>query len=249
MSKRLKLGVLSPKILRSGKILVGANSSEKLSPFFANKKKLTTKTGAKKRTPVKIEYETAENKVDDTIPAVQIKKENAEVVSINTTDIKKEECEVKNENIKRPVNLINIKVEKNEVLEQSTNSKDITHEKQWAPSNWEIILENVKEMRKHRTAPVDEMGCHKCADPNASPSISRYQSLIALMLSSQTKDQVTHAAMQRLNAYGCKPDIIATTPDDVLGKLIYPVGFWKVQTLFIKCAFIENGSLNFLLSF
>lgn len=57
------------------------------------------------------------------------------------------------------------------------------------------------------------------------------------MLSSQTKDQVTYAAMQRLNTYGCKPDIIAATPDDVLGKLIYPVGFWKVFMLylFIEC--------------
>ncbi|XP_076756424.1 nth-like DNA glycosylase 1 [Xylocopa sonorina] len=104
----------------------------------------------------------------------------------------------------------------------------------WMPSNWEIILENIKEMRKHQTAPVDEMGCHKCADPKASAKVTRYQSLIALMLSSQTKDQVTHAAMQRLNTYGCTPETIINTPDDVLGKLIYPVGFWKTKVKYIK---------------
>ena len=104
----------------------------------------------------------------------------------------------------------------------------------WMPPNWQVTLENVKEMRKHRTAPVDEMGCHKCADPKASAKVSRYQSLVALMLSSQTKDQVTHAAMQRLNTYGCTPETLAGTPDDVLGKLIYPAGFWKKKVDYIK---------------
>ncbi|CAK9796781.1 Endonuclease III-like protein 1 [Anthophora quadrimaculata] len=107
-------------------------------------------------------------------------------------------------------------------------------EQKWMPSNWETVLENVKEMRKYKTAPVDEMGCHKCVDPKASAKVARYQALIALMLSSQTKDQVTHAAMQRLNTYGCTPEIIINTPDDVLGKLIYPVGFWKKKVEYIK---------------
>ena len=106
----------------------------------------------------------------------------------------------------------------------------------WMPENWEATLEFIKEMRKHHTAPVDDMGCHTCADPNASPKVSRYQSLLALMLSSQTKDQVTHAAMARLKEHGCTPENIIKTSEEVLGKLIYPVGFWKVifhQSLFI----------------
>lgn len=230
MSKKLKLGVLSTsRILRSGKTLVGASSSEKSSPYFANEEKSTTRTGRKKRTPVKIEYETTENKTDIAIP-VRIKNEDAETASIDTNNIKKEEREMRNKNLKQPAS-IKTENENNEILVEPMDSKDITHEKQWAPPNWEIVLENIREMRKHGTAPVDEMGCDKCVDPNASPAVSRYQSLVALMLSSQTKDQVTHAAMQRLNAYGCKPDIIAATPDDVLGKLIYPVGFWKVSYL------------------
>ncbi|CAL7937399.1 unnamed protein product [Xylocopa violacea] len=104
----------------------------------------------------------------------------------------------------------------------------------WMPLNWETILENIKEMRKNKTAPVDKMGCHKCADPKASAKVTRYQLLTALMLSSQTKDQVTHAAMQKLISYGCTPETIVGTPDDVLGKLIYPVGFWKTKVKYIK---------------
>lgn len=50
------------------------------------------------------------------------------------------------------------------------------------------------------------------------------------MLSSQTKDQVTFAAMERLIARGCcTVDGILALSDEELGKLIYPVGFWKVR--------------------
>ena len=48
------------------------------------------------------------------------------------------------------------------------------------------------------------------------------------MLSSQTKDQVTFAAMSRLKDHGCNIESILNTPEDVLGQLIIPVGFWKV---------------------
>lgn len=48
------------------------------------------------------------------------------------------------------------------------------------------------------------------------------------MLSSQTKDQVTHGAMLRLREHGCTVDNILATSDEDLGKLIIPVGFWKV---------------------
>lgn len=214
MSKRLKLGVLSTsRTLRSGKT-VNADLSEKTSSFFVEEKR-STKTVAKKRSPIKIECETIGNKANDDsinkISAVEIKTENPEI-STDIKDIKAEILDMKDTNAKQ----------------SSTDSTNVKNE-QWVPPNWEIVLENIKEMRKHKTAPVDEMGCHKCSDPDSSPVVFRYQSLISLMLSSQTKDQVTHAAMQRLNAHGCKPDVIAATPDDVLGKLIYPVGFWKVQ--------------------
>lgn len=57
----------------------------------------------------------------------------------------------------------------------------------------------------------------------------RYQNLLSLMLSSQTKDQVTFAAMDRLINHGCTVENILATSDEKLGQLIYPVGFWKVK--------------------
>ena len=54
------------------------------------------------------------------------------------------------------------------------------------------------------------------------------------MLSSQTKDQITHAAMISLRDHTLTVDNILNTPDDVLGKLIYPCAFWKVRVFFVE---------------
>lgn len=57
----------------------------------------------------------------------------------------------------------------------------------------------------------------------------RYQVLLSLMLSSQTKDQVTSAAMLRLRQRGLTVDSILQMDDVTLGQIIYPVGFWRVS--------------------
>lgn len=48
------------------------------------------------------------------------------------------------------------------------------------------------------------------------------------MLSSQTRDQVTHAATEKLKEHGLTIQNILDTDEDVLAKRIYPVGFWRV---------------------
>lgn len=68
------------------------------------------------------------------------------------------------------------------------------------PSNWETMYNTVKRMREDNpTAPVDTMGCAELYWRASSPKDRRFQTLIALMLSSQTKDTVTAVAMQRLH--------------------------------------------------
>ena len=62
----------------------------------------------------------------------------------------------------------------------------------------------------------------------ALQQVIRYQVLISLMLSSQTKDQVTFAAVEKLKAHGLTIENILKTSDTKIGELIYPVGFWKV---------------------
>lgn len=60
----------------------------------------------------------------------------------------------------------------------------------WEPKHWKEVLESLRMMRKAKPAPVDTMGCHMCSDDEAGPEEKRFHILVALMLSSQTKDEV-----------------------------------------------------------
>ncbi|XP_007570289.1 endonuclease III-like protein 1 [Poecilia formosa] len=104
----------------------------------------------------------------------------------------------------------------------------------WEPPDWTKQLGFIREMRSGRDAPVDNMGAEKCYDTQAPAHVRRFQVLVSLMLSSQTKDQVTGAAMQRLRAHGCTAENIVATDDKKLGELIYPVGFWRNKVKFLK---------------
>ncbi|KAK3530261.1 hypothetical protein QTP86_022407 [Hemibagrus guttatus] len=106
----------------------------------------------------------------------------------------------------------------------------------WEPPDWRRQLSFIREMRSERDAPVDQMGAEKCYDPQAPPEVMRYQVLVSLMLSSQTKDQVTAAAMERLRAHDLSVTSILKMDEDKLGKLIYPVGFWKRKVKYLKKA-------------
>jgi Predicted EndoIII-related endonuclease len=128
------------------------------------------------------------------------------------------------------------------------------------PSNWETMYEIVKKMRAaNPTAPVDTMGCAELYWRASSPIDRRFQTLIALMLSSQTKDTVTAVAMQRLHTElgdsnvlaedikikqedeDSKPvdstlnltNILAVDPTR-LNELIRTVGFHNNKTKYIK---------------
>lgn len=104
------------------------------------------------------------------------------------------------------------------------------------PCDWRTQLSFIREMRSKRDAPVDQMGAEKCYDTQALPEVRRYQVLISLMLSSQTKDQVTAGAMQRLREHELSVDGILKMDNETLGKLIYPVGFWRTKVKYIKQA-------------
>ena len=72
------------------------------------------------------------------------------------------------------------------------------------------------------------------------------------MLSSQTKDEVNYAAMQKLRHHGLTVESLLQISDDSLGQLIYPVGFWRVRvTLFLwskvfKKEFIFQRKVTYL---
>ncbi|XPT01561.1 DNA-(apurinic or apyrimidinic site) lyase [Ascochyta lentis] len=105
------------------------------------------------------------------------------------------------------------------------------------PSNWEEIYALTREMRNENLAPVDTMGCESLADRQRSPRDQRFQTLIALMLSSQTKDTVTAVAMRgmqdRMPGGFNLESVLALEPTELNG-FINKVGFHNLKTKYIK---------------
>ncbi|WQF88385.1 Putative endonuclease III-like protein [Colletotrichum destructivum] len=117
------------------------------------------------------------------------------------------------------------------------------------PSDWETMYDAVKQMRLHgtaRNAAVDTMGCERLFDPDASERDRRFHILIALMLSSQTKDTVNAVAMGRLMAElpphepgaagGLNLENVLAVEPAVLNELIWAVGFHNNKTKYIKAS-------------
>jgi hypothetical protein len=70
------------------------------------------------------------------------------------------------------------------------------------PDGWREIYDLVVELRKERDAPVDWAGSESLGTDQDSGEVDKFHTLIALMLSSQTKDQVVADAM-RVSIYVC----------------------------------------------
>ncbi|KAI8943231.1 hypothetical protein NX059_001253 [Plenodomus lindquistii] len=105
------------------------------------------------------------------------------------------------------------------------------------PSNWEEIYALTREMRNENLAPVDTMGCESLAEKNRSPRDRRFQTLIALMLSSQTKDTVNAVAMRNLQEGmpgGFNLESVLAIEPPALNAFICKVGFHNNKTKYIK---------------
>jgi endonuclease-3 len=69
------------------------------------------------------------------------------------------------------------------------------------PNGWKTVYTRLKEFRATIEAPVDTIGCDKLFTEGSQPKTRRFQILVSLLLSSQTKDQVTAEAMRSLHAF------------------------------------------------
>jgi len=98
------------------------------------------------------------------------------------------------------------------------------------PPRWLETLEAIRAMRRQETAPVDVVGCAMLASTTEGEKVYRFQTLVALMLSSQTKDPVTAQAMANLRGHGLTVANLLKTPPDVLDSLICKVGFHYRKT-------------------
>lgn len=126
----------------------------------------------------------------------------------------------------------------------SVSSEDILPSQ---PKNWDKIYNTIVDMRKLIVTPVDTMGCERMPD-TITPGLShddsklyRFQLLISLMLSSQTKDEVNYSAMVKLNSHFKKKGYPALCLESCLDaseaeldECIKQVGFHRRKASFIK---------------
>ena len=108
------------------------------------------------------------------------------------------------------------------------------------PKDWEKVWDTIEELRADRSAPVDAFGSEALPlrPPEVSKDVFEYQTLVALMLSSQTKDPVVGAAMRRLQKElkpnGLTMPSVKVASEDRVRELIYGVGFHNRKAEYIK---------------
>ena len=133
------------------------------------------------------------------------------------------------------------------------------------PADWKRVYVGIEKMRLQgvaRNAPVDTVGCEGLST-SVKPMTKRFQTLVSLMLSAQTKDAVTAQAMRNLDQHFkttkktkngevdgdeiTVPNILALD-EAILDSLISKVGFHRRKAHFIKmtaaiCAEQYNGDI------
>ncbi|CCM04574.1 uncharacterized protein FIBRA_06755 [Fibroporia radiculosa] len=105
------------------------------------------------------------------------------------------------------------------------------------PPRWREVYDTIKDMRSRKVAPVDTMGCNRAQDEETVPQNRRFATLISLMLSSQTKDETTFAAVTKLREVvggALSVEAILNADDSVISEAICKVGFWRRKTQYIK---------------
>ncbi|KAJ2482775.1 alpha,alpha-trehalase nth1 [Coemansia sp. RSA 2131] len=103
--------------------------------------------------------------------------------------------------------------------------------------DWDVVLDRIKEYRALHEAPVDTVGCEALSEEEKDPKLRRFRSLVSLMLSAQTKDEITAEAVRTLSQRlpgGLTPRALSEAPLDMIHECVRRVGFWQRKANYIK---------------
>ena len=114
----------------------------------------------------------------------------------------------------------------------SEEEKDLNKRRE----KFEKDFEKIKEMRKGKTAIVDTQGLSSCIDTcdKSDKKLLKFQGLVSLMLSPQTKDNITYETTKKLLDYGLTIDNILKISEKELVDIIFKVSFHNVKAKNIK---------------
>lgn len=193
-----------------------------------------------------------ETEANDESPPRRRKTRNiAKSAVASSSKVKIEEVEVKATVISSKTSKKSASPRKPKPIQQSL---DVPHP---APPQWKETYDTIKKMRENIVAPVDTMGCDQAQLKEQDPKVQlqalftqrylpsneqsrRFSTLVSLMLSSQTKDEVTDAAVSKLrDALGGSLTIEAMlqADDSTIASAIAKVGFWRRKTEYVPRTF------------
>ncbi|XP_053212863.1 endonuclease III-like protein 1 [Panonychus citri] len=128
-------------------------------------------------------------------------------------------------------NHIAVKDEGDEVDEVTTKTQS---KESWRPKNWPEAYENVKKMMEGVVAPVESLPWFQSKDPKKTKPLERFRILVALILSSRTKDEPLLKAWNALCEEGLSIDWILEKDQDEIANLIKSCSFYKQKANHIK---------------
>lgn len=100
-------------------------------------------------------------------------------------------------------------------------------------ADWEEVYNKISIMRSQMTAPVDTEGAATLGE-DTDPKIFRFQTLVGLMLSSQTRDPVTARKMRYLIDKGLSIDSIIKISESELAEDLHGVSFHNNKAKYLK---------------
>mmetsp|Transcript_34444 Transcript_34444/g.60418 ORF Transcript_34444/g.60418 Transcript_34444/m.60418 type:complete len:261 (+) Transcript_34444:1389-2171(+) len=101
-------------------------------------------------------------------------------------------------------------------------------------AQWREVYDKLMETRRESQAPVDTMGVECTPDRSQGDAVFRFQALVSLILSAQTKDETNAKVMARLQAHGLTVENILITEQSKLVDLIRDAGFHNNKAKSIK---------------
>ena len=129
----------------------------------------------------------------------------------------------------------------NETQKRKTKATTSTRKKQkiallpsFPPKDWETTYALIEKLRADCDAKIDKYGAEALPERNQGEKVFRFQVLVALMLSSQTRDEAVASAMKALQQHGLTVDNIHATDVAVVKSLIKSVGFYNNKAQYLK---------------
>ena len=120
--------------------------------------------------------------------------------------------------------------------EEESSSEEIDEELIKRKEKVEKDFEKIIKMREETPALVDTQGLSSCIDicNSKDKKLMKFQGLVSLMLSPQTKDNITYETTKKLIEYGLNIDNILKISEKELVELIFKVSFHNVKAKNIK---------------